>query len=344
MRFGATRGESGEGLTSPTIAKPFQAFPWSPPLACGGHPKKRYQLALSAKDIRDQVWQEFAGVGLLRGEYVLRKAGIFSTHPQANSVIKAYLEQERRLFPSQPVWYRLCELEVAEANAFAEVDHVLPVERNPVIGLRGVRRAMRYADSLGAEIDAILPCLREHRQLGVIVPFISDPSEVAFVKTELRRRGASPPFGMMAEIPAAILRLEDFLKLGVKCVLIGMNDLTGLVLGIERGKDKARFRHPAMRELISMARAKTTAYEVTRSVAGYSDRPFLRMAADIGIDYTVLHYSSLNDVFPGEFPNLPEQHNLRAIEEKTKRMIADFEATRSAFTPRAGHMRGTASD
>jgi hypothetical protein len=28
----------------------------------------RYQLALSAEDIRDQVWQEFAGVGLLRGD------------------------------------------------------------------------------------------------------------------------------------------------------------------------------------------------------------------------------------------------------------------------------------
>ncbi|MFM7778447.1 MAG: putative PEP-binding protein [Alphaproteobacteria bacterium] len=304
----------------------------------------RYQLALSAEDIRDQVWHEFAGVGLLRGEYILRKAGIFSTHPQAKSVIRAYLEQVCRLFPSQPVWYRFSELEVAEANALAEVDHILPVERNPVIGLRGVRRAMRFPDSFGAEIDAILPCLRKYSQLGVIVPFVGDPSEVVFVKTELTRRGVSPPFGMMAEIPAAILRLEDFLKLGVECVLIGMNDLTGLALGIERGKDKACFRHPAMRELISMARAKTTEFGVTLSVAGYIDRPFLRMAADIGVDYAILHYSSLNEIFPEEFPNLPEQHNLRAIKEKTKRMIADFEATRSALTPRAGHMRGTTSD
>jgi hypothetical protein len=123
-----------------------------------------------------------------------------------------------------------------------------------------------------------------------------------------------------------------------------MNDLTGLVLGIERARDNAYFRHPAMRELISMARTKTTAFGVTLSVAGYIDRPFLRIAADIGVDYAVLHYSSLNAIFPGEFSNLPEQHNLQGIKEKTKRMIADFEATRSAPTPRAGHVTGSASD
>jgi phosphoenolpyruvate-protein kinase (PTS system EI component) len=304
----------------------------------------RYQLALSAEDITDQVWKDFNGVGLLRGEYILRKAGIYSTHPNAGGVIRGYLDRVCRLFPAQPVWYRFAELEVAEANALAGVDHILPNERNPVVGLRGVRRAMRYSDSFRAEIDAILPCLRDHSNLGVIVPFVSDPTEVAFVKAELLRRGVSPPFGMMAEIPAAILRLEDFLKLGVECVLIGMNDLTGLVLGIERGKDKACFRHPAMRELISMARAKTAAYEVTLSVAGYIDRPFLRMAADIGVDYAVLHYSGLKEIFPGKFPNLAEQHNLRAIKEKTKRMIADFEANRISLAPRAGHKRGSASD
>ena len=169
-------------------------------------------------------------------------------------------------------------------------------------------------------------------------------AEVAFVKAELLRRGVSPPFGMMAEIPAAILRLEDFLKLGVECVLIGMNDLTGLVLGIERGKDKECFRHPAMRELISMARVKTTTFEVTLSVAGYIDRPFLRMAADIGVDYAVLHYSSLKEMFPGQFPNLPEQNSLRDIKEKTKRMIADFEANRISLAPRASHKMGSTSD
>ena len=270
----------------------------------------QYQLALSAEEISDQLSKDFQGVGLLRGEYILRKAGIYSTHPQAKGTIREYLERICRLFPSQPVWYRFAELEVAEANALAQVDHILPLERNPVVGLRGVRRAMRFPESFGAEIDAILPCLREFPQLGVIVPFVNDPSEVAFVKAELLRRGVSPPFGMMAEIPAAILRLEDFLKLGVECVLIGMNDLTGLVLGIERGKDKACFRHPAMREMISMARAKTTAFGVRLSVAGYIDRPFLRMAADIGVDYAMLHYSCLNEIFPEMFQNLPEQHTL----------------------------------
>jgi hypothetical protein len=93
-----------------------------------------------------------------------------------------------------------------------------------------------------------------------------------------------------------------------------------------------------------MARAKTTAFGVTLSVAGYIDRPFLRIAADIGVDYAVLHYSSLNAIFPEKFSNLPEQHNLQGIKEKTKRMIADFEATRSAPPPRAGHVTGSASD
>jgi hypothetical protein len=63
---------------------------------------------------------------------------------------------------------------------------------------------------------------------------------------------------------------------------------------------------------------------VTLSVAGYVDREFLQLAQGLGIDFAVLHYSYLDEYFPGQFQNLPERGNLQAIKRKTKKMIADF--------------------
>lgn len=104
----------------------------------------RYQLALSAENMPSGEWDQFDGVGLVRGEYILRNAGVYVTLPEGRERIRSYLDRICAMFYPRPVWYRFLELEAAEASVLAGIDVELPTGRNPMVGTRGVRRSVGF--------------------------------------------------------------------------------------------------------------------------------------------------------------------------------------------------------
>ena len=160
--------------------------------------------------------------------------------------------------------------------------------------------------------------------LGVNIPFTSDVSEVEFVRSALKARGLQPAVGIMAEIPATFILLDRFLDMGVSSVVIGMNDLTSLVLGTARSTGRREMCHPALMKVISDAREVTGRYGVTLSIAGYMPRELVEASVQLGCDYAVLHYSYLPTYFPGQYDGLPELEKLQDIKKKTRSMIAAY--------------------
>lgn len=71
-----------------------------------------------------------------------------------------------------------------------------------------------------------------------MIPFCRTPQELREVKKLLAAEGLmrSPSFKlwMMVEIPANVIRLEEFIAVGIDGVSIGSNDLTMLTLGVDR--------------------------------------------------------------------------------------------------------------
>ncbi len=71
-----------------------------------------------------------------------------------------------------------------------------------------------------------------------MIPFVSTVDELVEVKKLVAESGlyrsAQFKLWMMVEIPANVILLEDFIDVGIDGVSIGSNDLTMLILGIDR--------------------------------------------------------------------------------------------------------------
>ena len=121
-------------------------------------------------------------------------------------------------------------------------NHFEPVEENPMIGWRGASRyySEKFKPAFGLECKAIKQ-VREVlglQNVVVMIPFcrtVEELKKVYAVMEEfgLKRGEKGLEVYLMAEIPSNIILANEFAKL-IDGFSIGSNDLTQLVLGLDR--------------------------------------------------------------------------------------------------------------
>ncbi|MEK9143731.1 MAG: phosphoenolpyruvate synthase [Patescibacteria group bacterium] len=234
------------------------------------------------------------GVGLLRAEFMI--AGI-GTHPKKlladgkRDVFVHTLANEIEKFCSafspRPVVYRTTDFKTNEYRGLIGGKAYEPEEPNPMLGFRGAARYVANQDVFSMELDAIKLVRNKmgFKNLWIMLPFVRTPLELLEVKKIITAqglsRGASFKIWMMVEIPTNVIRINDFLDVGIDGVSIGSNDLTMLTLGTDR--DNSEVAHdfseldPAV--LWSLERVITTTAKrgITSSICGQapSDYPDL---------------------------------------------------------------------
>ena len=187
------------------------------------------------------------GVGLLRAELMLTEA-LGGEHPRAllstgrsDDFVEAMVASLVRIaepFGTRPVVYRTIDLRSNEFRGLIGGEAFEPVEENPMIGYRGCYRYLREPDLFGLELDALARARAESPNLHLMLPFVRTRWELAAVlelidKSPLgRERGLQR--WVMAEVPSVVYWLTAYAQLGVHGVSIGSNDLTQLVLGVDR--------------------------------------------------------------------------------------------------------------
>jgi len=280
-------------------------------------------LALSADDFAERIPGPFAGIGLLRGEYLCRTSEWYVTTDEWRKIATEYITRIARLYADQPVWYRFVDLETEEVNVLRGVDHFIDNESNPALGLRGMRRARAFPEAFRLEAKLICELAARLPNLNVIFPNVVDESDIAFAKDVLQGFGFANRIGMMVETPAAVMRLDACLDFGVTFALIGMNDLSSLTLGINRGSKEISFSHPALLETVARVVATTHRRGVECGVAGYFDPEFLAASDQAGVDFGVLHLAFLDRYLGPEFADIARGSDLWAIKQKTRNAIAE---------------------
>ncbi len=189
------------------------------------------------------------GVGLLRAEFIVAQIG---EHPREFIETGRGAEYTAKLaegitafckaFNPRPVVYRLTDFKTNEYANLKGGAKYEPTEENPMIGYRGASRYVREPDVFKLETDAIRQVRRDYKNLAVMVPFVRTPAELRGVKQLLAEAGLvrSDQFKlwMMVEVPSNVLILDKFIEVGIDGVSIGSNDLTQLVLGIDRDSEK----------------------------------------------------------------------------------------------------------
>jgi pyruvate,water dikinase len=77
---------------------------------------------------------------------------------------------------------------------------------------------------------------------------------------------------IMVEVPAAAIMLEEFIKLGIQGVSIGTNDLTMMLLGVDRDSEKVANiydeRSPAVVQTLAHIVTTCKKHNVTCSICG----------------------------------------------------------------------------
>ena len=116
----------------------------------------------------------------------------------------------------------------------------------------------------------------EFTNLAIMVPFVRTPAELQGVKRALAEQGLvrAPDFKlwMMVEVPSNVLILDRFIDVGIDGISIGSNDLTQLVLGVDRDSEKLAETFDERNEAVMLAiqTAVTTARRrgLTVSICG----------------------------------------------------------------------------
>jgi pyruvate,water dikinase len=219
------------------------------------------------------------GVGLLRLEHMLTKAGM---HPfeyirqgkgeELTKMIFDGVGKVAQTFYPKHVWVRSLDARTDEFRNMKGGENE-PQEYNPMLGWHGIRRSLDEPEILKCELRA-LKQLHEKGLNNVVweLPFIINLSELQKAKDIAREMGAPDNFGIMVEVPACALTIEDFCKEGIAFASFGSNDLTQTTLGLDRDNERIMKlfdeMHPSMQFLFKHVIDVCNKYNVESSICG----------------------------------------------------------------------------
>jgi pyruvate,water dikinase len=189
-----------------------------------------------------------------------------------------------------PVIVRLSDFKTNEYAHLIGGAAFEPVEENPMLGWRGASRYYdaRYRDGFALECRALK---RVREEIGfanviVMVPFCRTPEEAdrvlaAMAEHGLARGAAGLEVYMMCEIPSNVILAEEFAR-RFDGFSIGSNDLTQLILGVDRdsGELAPLFdeRNEAVKRAIREAIAKAHAAGIKIGICGQAPSNYAEFA------------------------------------------------------------------
>jgi len=225
------------------------------------------------------------GVGLLRAEFII---AAMNKHP------KKFIEDNQRQkfidmlsdkmqviaadFYPRPVVYRATDFKTNEYKNLEGGDKYEGEEENPMMGYRGALRYITDPEVFEMELEAIQKVRKNYSltNLWLMIPFVRRVGELKAVKEILHRKGLyrTKDFKLwiMVEVPSTVMLIDKFIDVGIDGVSIGSNDLTQLILGVDRDNAKisAEFdeRNEAVLDSIKHVIQRCNSRNITVSLCG----------------------------------------------------------------------------
>jgi phosphotransferase system enzyme I (PtsI) len=232
------------------------------------------------------------GIGLFRTELLFLTG---KKVPAEDALLQQYREVARQP-ADQPVHFRLLDV-----GSGAGVPGLAPgPERNPALGLRGVRALLEEGSILRLQVRAILRAAAGTSQTAVLVPFVTGNADIvrvkqAIVEERLALRKRKEPcaetlaVAPVIEVPAAALTLKALLD-DADFAVIAIDDLQAHLMAADRDtarvKDQYSMLHPALFELLARMARECLAAEKRLVLFGEGAADPLRVPFYLGVGMT----------------------------------------------------------
>jgi pyruvate,water dikinase len=238
------------------------------------------------------------GVGLLRSE-LLAIALFNQQHPKLWSQKEYQAEFVARLAESlrqfaaalmpRPVYYRSLDL---RSHEFRELSggETPSKEVNPMLGLRGTFSYVINPTLFDLELDALFQVQQSgYQNVHLMLPFVRTVEEFRFCHQRIVQKGLkrSSQFQLwiMAEVPSVLFLIPEYVQAGVQGISIGTNDLTQLLLGVDRddGQMATAFeaRHPAVKAAIAHLIQQAKQAGIPCSICGQAPSRYRELIEDL---------------------------------------------------------------
>ncbi len=176
-------------------------------------------------------------VGLLKFE---KDFSSFGKHPLFFEKSKNYSDYSRMILESiskmgngfEEIWISSSDF---NGEIFSNLEGSLE-EKNPFLGKRGIRFSKLHEEIFRSEIKAVKKFLESFSgSLGIIVPFLSDVSEIKFVKKILNEEGLLQrvKLGVYLQTPSSVQVIKELYEEKIDLVLLDVKSFAKGVLSFD---------------------------------------------------------------------------------------------------------------
>jgi pyruvate, water dikinase len=196
-------------------------------------------------DPHSSIAKEVDGIGILRGEFIIR---LLRLHPhdvlranraeEYSEVLQEGLLKAAQALTPKPVLYHLHDASSFHLLGMRPQQHERH-EPNPTMGYRGAHRILSEPELLQLELSVLVGLVKRGvKNLSILLPMVRQAKEVEKFIGILQKKQylelADMPVWIKCETPGLLVRIEEICALPVEGVVFEVTQITQLMQGIDR--------------------------------------------------------------------------------------------------------------